>query len=413
MARAFVLAMLVFTGAGAAFAGGLKGGPGPHNQSKKWLPWYESGGFLSSEEHRVESNLFVPLWQSSVALLFFEGSGKLFEDDIQEGNFDIGFRKMHRSGWNFGLWGGYDVRDTEIDNIFHQISFGVEALSDRWDVRANGYVAISDPAGAPEQARVLLQGTSIVLVGGEEVPLSGFDGEVGYKIFGRRGGHKSGLKDGPVHGGRSHELRVFAGGFYFDDSDALDEVAGPRARIEWRIDDVISWLPGSRLTFEGEFQYDDVREDQWEGGVRLRIPFGGGAREARAVTLASLTLQERRMTEGIVRDPDIITVESKAENVFDLLTGVVFDRAAVVPGGGPLQQTIDANGPNSLIILDGGTTNGSFTLGPSQTLQGGASTIQVTGVKSGVTANFTAPGSKPFLVNTQNSAVLTIASNTH
>ena len=61
MACVTVWAVLALMGAGAAFAGGLKGGTGLHTQSKKWLPWYESGGFLSSEEHRTESNLFVPI----------------------------------------------------------------------------------------------------------------------------------------------------------------------------------------------------------------------------------------------------------------------------------------------------------------------------------------------------------------
>ena len=387
----------------------LAGGPSTPPAAKKWLPWHEAGGFLSTERHRAESNLFAPIWQSSKALLFFLGTGKLFEDDIREGNFALGLRKMHRSGWNFGLWGGYDVRSSEEDNVFHQIAFGAEALSDRWDVRANGYVAVSDPGLSPGAASVAVTGPKISMIGAREVPLSGFDGEVGYKVFSGRGGPKDGL----ARHGRSHELRVFAGGFYFDDGEALEEVAGPRARIEWRIVDVVHGLPGSRLTLGGAYQYDDVREDQWEGGVRFRVPFGGGGRDARATHLASLTPQERRMTESIVRDTDIVAAASEEENVFDVLTGVRFDRAAVLAGGGSLQQTIDASGPNSLIVVDGGVSNGSFALGSSQTLQGGGSTIRVTGVKSGVTMDFTAPGARPFLVQTLNQAVLTVDSNTH
>ena len=390
-------------------ASALAGGPSAPPAQKNWLAWHEAGGFLSTERHRAESNLFAPIWQSSKALLFFLGTGKLFEDDIREGNFALGLRKMHRSDWNFGLWGGYDVRSSEEDNVFHQIAFGAEALSDRWDVRANGYVAVSDPELSPGAARVTLTGPEISMIGGREVPLSGFDGEVGYKVFSGRGGPK----DGSARHGRSHELRVFAGGFYFDDGEALEEVVGPRARIEWRIVDVVHGLPGSRLTLGGAYQYDDVREDQWEGGVRFRVPFGGGGRDARATHLASLTPQERRMTESIVRDTDIVTAASEEENVFDVLTGVRFDRAAVLAGGGSLQQTIDASGPNSLIVVDGGVSNGSFALGSSQTLQGGGSTIRVTGVKSGVTMDFTAPGARPFLVQTLNQAVLTVDSNTH
>ena len=404
---------LCFSMMSSAQAGGLKDGPSTPPPANKWQPWVEGGGYLSTERHRGELDLFAPLWQSSVALMFFQASGKVFEDDIEEGNFALGFRQMTGSGWNLGLWAGYDVRNSEVDNTFHQLAFGFEALSDRWDLRANGYVALSDPEASPGLAQVALSGNGIFMTGGEEVPLSGFDGEIGYKLFGTRAGGGWGLKDGPAHQGRSHELRIFAGGYYFDDDDALDEIAGARARLEWRIDDVIAALPGSRLTFEGEVQYDDVREDQWEGGVRLRIPFGRGNKQAYAAHLASLTPQERRMTERVERDVDIVTTVSKEENVFDTLTGVRFDRAEVLQGGGDLQGTLDANGANSLIVLDGDTTTGSFTVGPGQTLQGGGSTIQVTGVKSRTTAGFTAPGAKPVLFQNLNQAVVAIDSDTH
>ena len=349
-----------------------------------------------------------------MALLFFQDTGRFFEDNIQEGNFALGFRKMHRSGWNVGLWGGYDVRDTEVENIFGQFAFGFEALRDRWDIRANGYVAISDPESSPELARVFVTGNTILMTGGEEVPLSGFDGEIGYKVFGHRGGHGGGLKDGPARQGRSYELRVYAGGFYFDDGEALEEVAGPRARVEWRIDDVVRRLPGSRLTLEGEFQYDEVREDQWEGGVRFRVPFGGGGgQDTRATVLASLTPQERRMTESIVRDTDIVTAASDAEAVSDYLTGTLFENVTVVDNAGDLQQRIDDVGGDSLIVVKGDTHQGPIVLGPDQTLQGGGSTIRVKGAKSGVVAEFTAPGSRPFIEFVQNQAILTVDRNTH
>ncbi|MCG8561064.1 MAG: inverse autotransporter beta domain-containing protein, partial [Hyphomicrobiales bacterium] len=146
-----------------ALAGGLK--DGPSTSPKKWQPWVEGGGYLSTERHRGELDLFAPLWQSSVALLFFQASGKVFEDDIEEGNFALGFRQMQGSGWNLGFWTGYDVRNSEVDNTFHQLAFGFEALSDRWDLRANGYVALSDPEASPGLAQVALSGNGIFMTG--------------------------------------------------------------------------------------------------------------------------------------------------------------------------------------------------------------------------------------------------------
>lgn len=82
--------------------------------------------------------------------------------------------------------------------------------------------------------------------------------------------------------GRRHESRVYGGGFYFDRDEALEKVTGPRARIEWRVDDVIAAMPESRLTLEAEYSNDhsriDSRADRWEFGARLRIPFGGRSR---------------------------------------------------------------------------------------------------------------------------------------
>ena len=309
------------------------------------------------------------------------------------------------------MWAGWDIRDTEEDNRFHQVSFGLEALSERFDLRVNGYVPITDPKGSPGLAEVFLRGNNILMIGGEEVPLYGVDGEVGVLLFGGTRGGGGGSKDAPVRV-RNHELRGYVGGFWFDDDDAVEEVAGPKGRLEYRINDVIAGLPGSRLTLESELSYDEVRDTKFEIGARLRIPFGARGGDALS-RHAALTGQELRMIEGLERDTDIITVQSKEENVFDALTNVNFDRAAVLQGGGDLQGTLNTNGPNSLIILNGGTTNGSFIVGPSQTLQGGGSTIKVTGVRSRTTANFRAPGSKPFIVQTLDNPILTIDNNTH
>ena len=150
-------------------------------------------------------------------------------------------------------------------------SGGLEALSDRWDVRVNGYVPLTDPKSSSSLAEVRLSGSNIFMTGGEEVPLYGIDGEIGFKVFGGYLG--GGTKDG-VLSDRRTELRVYGGAFWFDADEALEEVAGPKARIEFRIEDIIPSMLGSRLTFESQYSHDDVRNDKWEFGVRLRIPFG-------------------------------------------------------------------------------------------------------------------------------------------
>jgi hypothetical protein len=364
--------------------------------AQQWNPWVELGGLgADDDDSRALGELWMPLLQGPSALFFFDGKFQFFEEDVREINAALGLRKMTVSGWNLGAWFSGDLRETSNDNSFWQVAGGLEALSVKWDLRVNGYLPVTDPQASPSTAEVVLQRNTIFMIGGQEVALHGFDGEIGYMLFGSP----------ETKPGTRHELRVYGGGFWFDHSDAIDEVAGPSARLEWRIDDLIPDWGGSRLTFDAGWSHDEVRDDIWQVGGRLRIPLGG------TKTYALLSPQARRMQERIERDDDIIIVKSGPENVFDTLTGVRFDRVAYV---NPSITNVSAEaGDNSLLILNG-TVSGPQQLQGNQTLQGGKSTILVTGVKSGVTTSFTAPGAKAHLVDPGNAANLTLlGNNTH
>ncbi len=373
--------------------------------SQKWTPWSELVGAIGKDgANRGEVTVFAPLQQGATSVFFAEIRGKLFDEDVQEANLALGFREMQSNGWNLGAWAGFDMRNSEEGNSFYQIAGGLEALNERWDARLNGYVPITDPQSTPGLAQLVLAGNRIFMTGGEEMALYGFDGEIGYRLLGGR-----------KFTGRRHELRVYGGGFYFDRDDAVEKVAGPRARLEWRIDDVIASLPGSRLTLEAEYSNDhsgiDSRADRLEVGARLRLPLGGNGLSGHQRSHA-LTAQEQRMTEGIERDIDIVTQLSEEEPVEDAQTDVHFDQVAYADGGTGLNTAI-ATGDNTLIIADGGngTIAGNVTLGSNQTLQGGASTIPVRGRKSGTVVNFTAPGSKPTVQTGGNNDVITVGGN--
>ena len=393
---------------------------GEFGGSGKFVGWWELGGYYGTDDSsRGEVVLFTPLMQSATTLFFLDARGKFFEEDVQEANLAFGYRQMMPSGWNLGLWAGWDIRDTGENNTFHQVSFGLEALSERFDVRVNGYVPVTDPKGSPGLAEVVLRGNNILMIGGEEVPLYGVDGEVGVLLFGRNRGGGGGLKGAPSRAKR-HELRAYAGGFWFDADEALEEVAGPKGRLEYRINDVISSLPGSRLTIESELSYDEVRDTKFEIGARLRIPFGARGSDA-ASRVASLTGQELRMIEGLERDTDIITVQSEEENVFDDATNVAMNAVSFASNAAGFSNAVDAGGNRLIILQDGGAqidvsgTDGQ-QLQNNQTVQGGASTLNYRGAKSGTVAPFRAPGSRPTLfTNDTNNATgtITLASNTH
>jgi hypothetical protein len=328
---------------------------------------------------------------------------------MREGNFALGYRQMMPGGWNVGIWGGYDMRRSPFGNTFHQLAGGIEALSDRWDFRANAYLPLNDRENV--SASSITTTTSTVDITGpqiglittidtitsslDEVALWGFDAEIGAKLFSTPDGMP----------GSRHELRVYAGAFHFDHPDIEHSVTGPRLRAEWRVDNLIDSWSGSRLTFEGEYSHDKVRDNRFEIGARLRLPFGdAGARPTYA-----LTAQERRMSEGLERDTDIVS-DSKTtqkatnnstieEDVEDAETGVRFDRVATVDATADLSAVSTTAGANSLIIADGtaGNLTGNHTIQGNQTILGGGGTLQIRGLTSGKIVDFTAAGSTPTL----------------
>lgn len=364
-----------------------------------WQPWLELGGRASTDLSGGHATLFVPWTLGPESLVFLELRGKLLERDVREGNVALGYRHMMANGWNLGLWGGYDIRHTRHGNTYDQVSAGIELLHPNWDVRLNGHLALDEGDLVGGTGQVVLQDTSIFMLTREELPLSGIDGEIGWRV--------------PLGGLASlespHELRIYGGGYHFDRGSADQAATGPKGRLEWRINDVIPQMPGSRLTFEAGISHDKVRDTVGFAGVNFRIPFGNPA-----TPLMAHNPQSRRMIEPLVREDVFVASSSLREGVEDALTDVPFDRVAYVGDGGSVTDTSAAAGDNTLIIAEGGTISGPQQLQGNQTLQGGASTIDVRGQTSGVVSPFTAPGTQPTLAAPGDAPNLTLlGSNTH
>lgn len=374
-------------------------------EKDKWSAWLDAGAFYNNhDDGRGEVTLWAPLDHTSDSVTFLDVRGKLFDAGELEGNLALGYREQ-RDGWNLGLWAGFDIRRSSLDSAFPQVSGGVEALSQDWDIRVNGYLPLDDSnvvstssvtvGGAPT---ILLDGNSILLQTGSstttstltELAFGGLDGEIGLRA--------------PIElldvNPKKLDLRLYGGGFHFDNGDAPKSISGPKARLELRINDVIDTLPGSRLTLEAEHTDDEVRGARSEFGLRLRVPLGDTA------ALASTAPQDARMTEGLRRDTDVVASaqstlttlgQVETEAVKDAATQVVLSKVAYVDGSTGISGIANAQGANTLIIAQGGNGNiaGTSVLQADQTLIGGGSTLHVTGVNSGIAAQFDAPGSRP------------------
>jgi hypothetical protein len=421
-ALAAVSGGVALAGAGAAWAEDA-----PNSWNARWESWVELGGYAANrpEARRGEAALWMPLAQNGRSLVFGDFRGKLFGEDQREGNAALGYRYMSASGWNPGFWVGFDRRRSELGTDFDQISFGGELLSADWDLHINGYVPLNDSvpvSGGGAGTGVEIIGNQLFLVDRGalyELAFWGLDAEIGFRVPLER----LGLDGRGQEVGRYLDLRLFAGGCYFDHNDFDGEVFGPKVRAEWRIENIFEDWEGSRLTFEAAYQYDDVREEQYEAGLRLRIPLGGSGGRSGKVDgyRAPLSRQEKRMAEGLKRNTDIVSVSqirttgSAPEPVEDALSGVALNTVVFVANDEDLRPVTSANeNEYTLIVYDGtgGAQSSAILLPQNRTLLGGGGTLQVRGQTSGRLANYTAPGTIPAIMQAGTSQV-SIQYNAH
>ena len=265
------------------------------------------------------SDLLLPLrwWSGSDGVLLINGRMVFTDGGAQEMN--LGFiARQYCLPWN-GILGAsafYDSRWTENDTQFNQLGLGIEALTDWVDARANVYMpdskrefinreervsftetrAVSDTSfyGAGHEVRQswtesTTRTTTREIVSVYEVPLKGFDAEIGVKL--------------PIDSDWL-QARVFAGYYDFESKGGdTGRIAGPKGRLELR-----AW---DKVFLDAEF-FDDKElfGSDYIVSLRVRVPLDAGA--LRAYTEPS---PHNRMLEMVMRDPHIQTaaaVEQKS-----------------------------------------------------------------------------------------------------
>ena len=173
-----------------------------------------------------------------------------------EGNIGLGYRQLQNE-CIYGAYVFYDVRKSQHNNMYNQITFGIEHLRDKFEVRLNGYVPIGRVSNKSEY------GNSVHI----ENALHGFDIEVGGNIL--------------------SDLEGYVSFYYFGDKDV--SMPGYRLRSSYCIN--------SNIRLLGELSYDSVREFNYFAGVRLSASIGKGN------AIAGL---EKKMTQDVVRDIDVV-----------------------------------------------------------------------------------------------------------
>lgn len=344
-----------------------------HADEAKWAPWLDVGGKFGHTRRIGEADLFLPVAQDGERLLFLDLRGIMDNLEQREGNFGLGYRQMLENGWNLGAYGFFDRRQSSTAHHYSQVTVGAEALGPDMDLRVNGYIPIGQTTNEVEgSARADIVGSTIQIQSGYEHAYYGTDAEMGWRV--------------PLFEAESDkELRLYGGGYWFD-ADKSDAVAGPRLRLEFRLYDPLEEMPGTRLTTSIEVQRDDARGTQEFFGLKLRFPLQPEPSTRR------MTPQERRMTDPVIRDVDIVTQSATVVEAakFD---GQALSSVATINNGTTAQSAINAAGTNTLIVVQGTTSvTSQLTLLTGQTLSSGGSTIMLTGASSGRAVSFTLPG---------------------
>ncbi|MCB1652387.1 MAG: inverse autotransporter beta domain-containing protein, partial [Alphaproteobacteria bacterium] len=371
--------------------------------SSRSLPEQKWGGHIELEVKKgneralQETELFIPLQQDSRSLLFLNARGVFDDQHSKEGNVGLGYRAMLETpflgqDWIAGIYGFADLRRSPNDNNFMQATVGAELLSEDYDLRLNAYIphAKEQEISGTNNVTGTLAGTQLRLVGAanqRERALPGFDAEVGVKL--------------PLLADYVSSMRAYGGGFYFD-ADGYDRVAGPRGRFEVSWDDFVSFGEGSRFTLGTEIQHDDVRGRTAFASARLRIPLQS-FKKSQTVKRA-LSPLERRMTERVVRDVDIVSNVRTGDPVNEPATitinGQQISNVTVLDANDNLAVDIPAAGAGSTVLLDGsaGTITVGATISPAANQNVVGADVELTGADTGFTGvigtrpALTAPG---------------------
>lgn len=355
----------------------------PSIVATKLTPWAEIGGHLGlGARSHAELAYWSPLMDTGHSVLFADLRGMIFEQQIKEGNAALGYRRLIDEDRGWGLWAGVDLRHSLAKNLHWQSSGGLEFYTSGFDLRLNGYLPLSGAQqGDHSTTEFLLSGSSITMVGGREIPMRGFDAEIGNHF-----------DIGPA------TLGFYGGAYWFDDKDAFEPVTGGKLRASLSFDNPLN--SGSRFSADYSYTNDPVRGTNHRLGARLRFALGPKTRFQGAYT----TMQNRLM-ERIERDTDIIIGQSAAEPVEDAQTGVWFEQVAYLDDSqsrSDVQANIDNTGENTLLIANGagdGIIEGNIRLNANQTLMGGGGTIEARGRKTGALGYFKAPGQRPDFVH--------------
>ncbi|MBS0185269.1 MAG: inverse autotransporter beta domain-containing protein [Proteobacteria bacterium] len=246
-----------------------------HREGPKWTPESRLNLKVGTQRSLGQIGILSPIAQNETSLFFMDMRFMRDTRRDMEGNYGFGYRTLDFiSGWISGLYGFFDQRYTRYNHRLNQVTFGGELLSETWDHRLNTYWALTGPKTIHSSTKFTYQGHDRYITQSQEIPLSGFDIEIGRSIP------------------NFEDLRIY-GAFYHFQGKSQKDMNGGRLRGSYEINKYVS--------LNAEVQQDNVRHASSFVGISFKIPLGDVNEKKK------LSKLERRMTDEIIRDVDIVT----------------------------------------------------------------------------------------------------------
>ncbi|MFD2030474.1 inverse autotransporter beta domain-containing protein [Ancylobacter dichloromethanicus] len=325
------------------------------------------------EEGFGSFDLFLPMLGDNDRLLFLDARASFgSEQEIEQGSLGIGYRFRHDNGWVYGINGYFDYLNSQYDNGFTQLGLGVEALSQDWELRANGYLPVGDIEAALASANAaLVEAGRLIFRAGEETAMQGFDGEIGYRLpF---------LTPDDLT-----QIKIFAGGYWYTGED-VEDVPGVSARVELSRAGLPAFGNGSRLTLIAGLTHDEQYDTQGIFLARLRVPLGDTSAQA-----PYDPLYRRVERSDAIRTH--VGATGAAEAAVYTETGTVAGRVVAIGAAddaGTVNARLATAGEGALVLASGTVdVDSTVSLGAGQFLLGGGGALTVRGAVSGGTAVF-------------------------
>ncbi|MGV3491506.1 MAG: right-handed parallel beta-helix repeat-containing protein [Devosia sp.] len=342
-----------------------------HAQAQELSPRLdlELGGTTEAANARL--GLLVPYAIGPGVIGYGDIRGSLTSEGQLSGSLGLGVRGEVGEGWLLGGYGYLDMGQGLFGTNFTQISAGIEALSDSFEFRINGYLPVGDTeAAVDELSTVSFEDGGFAVRQGYEVALHGVDAEIGVVL--------------PVFEADDNKsLKLLANAYHFD-SELSDAHTGVGLRAEFTIGDLGDVLPGAALTLGAGLNYDSQDELSGNAFFRLSAPIGGNELVDR------VERRDRIFTDaGDFGAAEVGLIGGSAARVAEISSDTTDLNAVLTDAGvnGIILATGDIDVDDTLILLAG------------QVLLGGGGTIDVTASGSGKTVTFTNTGARTTLWN--------------